>query len=68
MHIENYITQVSTTVNKISSQLRKQVQQVRVMIGQLYIGQVVASIESVHNSWLRQLDKYQRQRASLDLG
>ena len=68
VHIENYITQVSTTVNKISSQLRKQAQQVRAMIGQLYIGQVVASIESVHNSWLRRLDKYQRQRASLDLG
>ena len=32
------------------------------------IDQILSALESVHNLWLRESDRYQRQRASLELG
>ena len=66
--LENYVGQAADTVNKIVSKLQSQQEKISAMIGHSYIGQIVAVIESQHNQWLRQMDKYQRQRASLDLG
>ena len=32
------------------------------------IDRILSALESVHNLWLRESDRYQRQRASLELG
>ena len=67
-NMENYVGQAIIAINKVISHLQSQQKKVSALVAHSFIGQILTAIEAQHNSWLRQLDKYRRQQASLDLG
>lgn len=66
--IERYVGEMSHEIRFIESQLSQQDNLLQVIDAQIRIDQVLSAMESAHDNWLRQVDKFNRQVASLELG
>jgi hypothetical protein len=67
-NIEKYVNELAKVIQKLQDISERQNEQIQLLDTEMRIDQSLSAIESAHNVWLRQLDKYQRQRASLELG
>lgn len=66
--IEKFVTNITANLNYILSVTRHQQEYIEFLNIELQINQALSAIEATHNHWLRQVDKHQRQKASLQLG
>lgn len=66
--IEQYLTLVKREIHIIKHKMRTSVADIEVLKSTVEVERILSAVEAAHNSWLRQVDKHQRQRASLELG
>ena len=67
-NLEKYMDKAYDFVRVLHRGLDRQQQRLEILTLELRLNQMLTTIETAHNLWLRQLDRYKRQRASLDLG
>ena len=66
--LERYISEMSHEMWFIEAQLSQQDNLLQVLDSEIRIDQVVSAMKSAQDNWLRQVDKFNRQVASLELG
>ena len=67
-NIEAYLNDITQEVHYIQDIMQKQEVRIEFIDSEIKIDQALSMIENAHHRWLRQLDKYNRQKASLELG
>ena len=67
-HMEDYITKMARELGYVTRIIDKYSQFLKATDSAIRIDRALVSLEAAHNIWLRQRDRYQRQRASLELG
>ena len=66
--IETFISNITNELSYIADVNQKQQEFVEFIDSEIRIDQLLSAIEATHHHWLRQVDKYRRQKASLELG
>ena len=66
--LEYYISKISREMWLIEAQLSQQDNLLQVLDSQNRIDQVLSATKSAYDNWLRQVDKFNRQVTSLELG
>ena len=66
--LERYISEMSRKMRFFETRLSQQDNFLQVINSQVRIDQVLSAMKSAHDTWLRQVDKFNRQVASLELG
>ena len=66
--LERYISEMSNEMRFLETHLSQQDNFLQVINSQVRIDQVLSAMKSAHDTWLRQVDKFNRQVASLELG
>ncbi len=67
-HIEHYLDKLANELWRFGKTVAGNVGRIIKVEDNARIDRLLAGLESVHTVWLRQMDLYQRQRASLELG
>ncbi len=68
LRIESYVMELSRELQYIESIVSGQDQVITLLDSEARLEQALSAIEASHNLWLQQQARYQRQRASLELG
>ena len=66
--LETYVSAVAFEIRKSENATRKLRHRIDVLTSATQTDRTLTLIETTHNLWLRQLDRYNRQRAALELG
>ena len=66
--LEQYAAEMRRSVGQLNTRIIGNQQMINSLNARVSIGQMLAAVEAIHYQWLRRVDQYQRQRASLETG